>query len=174
MNHSDHINLLRGGILEKGGVWADLGSGSGAFTFALAELLGSGSSIYSVDKDGGALNRQARTLASRYPKVEAHYLTADFTHSLTLPPLDGIIMANSLHFLKQKEGFLQQVQSYLKPDGRFLLVEYNTDRGNRWVPHPLSYESWQQLAQQVGFSHTRLLTTTPSSFLGAFYSAVSW
>jgi ubiquinone/menaquinone biosynthesis C-methylase UbiE len=173
MNHNDHMNLLCSGVPEKGGVWADLGSGGGAFTFALAELLGPGSRIYSVDKDGGALNRQARTMASRYPKIEAHYLTADFTQPLNLPPLDGIIMANSLHFLQQKEEFLRQVQGYLKPNGRFLLVEYNTDKGNRWVPHPLSYQNWQRLAQQVGFSHTELLTTTPSSFLGSFYSAVS-
>ncbi len=174
MNHNDHMNLLRGGILGKKGVWADLGSGGGAFTFALAELLGPGGVIYSVDKDGGALNRQARTMASRYPTIEAHYLTADFTQPLTLPSLDGIIMANSLHFLKRKAGFVRQLRSYLKPNGRLLLVEYNTDRGNRWVPYPLSYQSWQQVAEQAGFRHTELLTTTPSRFLGSFYSAVSW
>ena len=40
MNHTDHVNLLREGISEPGGVWAEFGSGSGAFTMALAELLG--------------------------------------------------------------------------------------------------------------------------------------
>ena len=39
MDHSDHVNLLRNGVLP-GGVWADLGAGSGAFTLALAELAG--------------------------------------------------------------------------------------------------------------------------------------
>lgn len=174
MNHNDHMNLIRQGVPQTGGVWADLGSGGGAFTFALAELLGAGGVIYSVDQDGGSLNRQARTMAARYPAIEAHYLTADFTKPLKLPPLDGIIMANSLHYLRQKEGFLGQIRPYLKSNGRFLLVEYNTDRGNRWVPHPLSYPSWQKLAKQVGFDHTQRLTTHPSSFLGEFFSAVSW
>lgn len=169
------MNLLRGGVPEKsGGVWADFGSGGGAFTFALAELLGAGSEIYSIDQDGGALHRQARAMIQRYPNVTTHYVTADFTQPLSLPPLDGIVMANSLHFVRRKKGLLEQIKGYLQTDGRFLLVEYNTDRGNRWVPHPLSFESWQTLSRLVGFEHTELLATQPSSFLGSFFSAVSW
>jgi hypothetical protein len=72
-----------------------------------------------------------------------------------------------------KEGLLERVKGYLKPDGRLLIVEYNTDRGNLWVPHPLSFTAWQALARKVGFSHTELLATRPSSFLGEFFSAVS-
>ncbi|TMD25838.1 MAG: class I SAM-dependent methyltransferase, partial [Chloroflexi bacterium] len=53
MNHEDHVRLLRKGIVEPGGVWADFGSGAGAFTLALADLLGTEGSIYSVDKDRG-------------------------------------------------------------------------------------------------------------------------
>jgi hypothetical protein len=36
---------LRDGVPEPGGVWADLGSGEGAFTLALADLLGPGGRI---------------------------------------------------------------------------------------------------------------------------------
>lgn len=169
MDHNDHLNLLRGGVPEQGGVWADFGSGGGAFTLALSELLGPGAVIYSVDRDSGALKRQARMMESRYPEVTAHYMTADFTRSLELPPLDGVVMANALHFVRKKAGVLAHIQGYLRPNGRFLLVEYNTDRGNHWVPYPLSYQTWKHLAQQVGFSHTELLTTRPSSFLGSFF-----
>ena len=59
MNHRDHVNLLRRGVPEPGGVWADLGSGAGAFTLALAELVGPGAEIYAVDKDRGALRQLA-------------------------------------------------------------------------------------------------------------------
>lgn len=175
MNHNDHINLLRGGVPEnEAGIWADFGSGDGAFTLALAELLEPGSMIYSLDKDAGALRRQERTMASRYPEVDVKYITADFTQPLTLPPLDGILMANSLHFVRHKEGVLVQMIGYLKDNGRFLIVEYDTDQGNRWVPHPLSFASWQTLARKVGFHYTQLLATRSSSFLGQFFSAVSY
>lgn len=54
-----------------------------------------------------------------------------------------------------------------------ILVEYDIDRGNRWVPHPLSYPTWAALARAAGFDRTRFLTAVPSRFLGAIYAAVS-
>jgi ubiquinone/menaquinone biosynthesis C-methylase UbiE len=156
------------------GVWADFGSGRGAFTLALADHLGPAGIIYSVDRDSNELAQQERLLSSRFPQVTVHYLAADFTHPLILPPLDGIIMANALHFSRQKEQLVRRVKSCLRPGGRFLLIEYNTDRGNPWVPHPLSFATWQKLAPEIGFQNTELLQTVPSSFLGEFYSAVSW
>ncbi|HET9918214.1 MAG TPA: class I SAM-dependent methyltransferase [Ktedonobacteraceae bacterium] len=173
MNHQDHVNLLRKGVPEQGGVWADLGSGSGAFTLALADLIGPQGSIYSVDKSQGALREQEREMRARFPSTKLRYLTADFTRPLDLPPLDGIVMANSLHYVKQKDVMLQLVRNYLKPGGRFLLVEYNADRGNMWVPYPLSYGSWETLARKNGFSSTQMLASVPSRFLGSMYSALS-
>ena len=174
MVHEDHVNLLRKGIPGPGGVWADLGSGAGAFTLALADLIGSTGEIYTVDKDAGVLRQQERTMQTRFPAMTVHYIPADFTGRLALPALDGIVMANSLHFVRRKEPILQLVRSYLRPGGRLLLVEYNADRGNMWVPYPLSYPTWEVLAQQSGFSGTRLLATVPSRFFGEIYSAASW
>lgn len=173
MNHDDHVRLLRGGIAEPGGVWADLGSGSGAFTLALADLLGPSGEIYSVDKGWGALREQEKAMRARFPQTTVQYLTADFTRQLDLPPLDGVVMANSLHFQREKNPVLQLVRGYLKPGGRLILVEYNVDRGNMWVPYPLSYGTWEALARQNGFASTTLLATQPSRWLGEMFSALS-
>lgn len=173
MNHDDHVALLRDGIPEPGGVWADLGSGGGAFTLALADLIGAGGQIFSVDRDGSVLREQARAMQARFPAVTTRYITADFTRKLDLPPLDGIVMANSLHFVRDKRPTLQLVRGYLKPGGRLLLVEYNADRGNMWVPYPLAYPAWEALARQSGWAATRLLATRPSRFLREIYSAES-
>jgi hypothetical protein len=91
MDHQDHVHLLRGGIPQPGGVWADFGSGSGAFTLALAECIGAQGEIYSVDKNGGELQRQQQVMCARFPAVMVHYLTADFTHPLPMPALDGSV-----------------------------------------------------------------------------------
>ncbi len=173
MNHEDHVRLLRGGVPEPGGVWADLGSGSGAFTLALADLLGPTGEIYSVDRDQGALREQERAMRARFPATTVHYLAADFTERLDLPPLDGVVMANSLHFQREKGPVLQLVRGYLKPGGRLILVEYNIDRGNTWVPYPLSYQTWEALARQHGFANTMLLARQPSRWLGEMFSALS-
>ncbi len=171
MNHHDHVNLLRGGV--AGRVWADLGSGGGAFTLALADLLGGGGTIYSLDKDSHALREQQRAMQASFPAVTVDYRVADFTQPLDLPPLDGIVMANSLHFVRDKATVVRRLRGYLRPSGRLVLVEYNADKGNVWVPHPLSYGTWARLAAECGFAHTRLLATIPSRFLGEIYSAVS-
>ena len=54
------------------------------------------------------------------------------------------------------------MRGYLKPGGRFILVEYNVDSGNTWVPYPLSYPTWEKLAVEVGFRATRLRTVEGS------------
>lgn len=174
MNHQDHVNLLRAGVPATGGVWADLGSGTGAFTLALAELIGTAAEIYSIDKDASALREQERAIRARFPNVAVHYRAADFATPLDLPPLDGVIMANALHFRRDKERVVQAIKKYLRPGGRFILVEYNVDQGNLWVPYPLSYKTWESLASRCGFANTKLLATRPSSFLREIYSALSW
>ena len=55
MDHDDHVELLRPAGLSPGASWADLGAGSGAFTFVLRELLGLSADIYAVDRDRSRL-----------------------------------------------------------------------------------------------------------------------
>jgi ubiquinone/menaquinone biosynthesis C-methylase UbiE len=140
-----------------GGDWADLGSGEGAFTLALADLLGPTGAIHTVDRDGRALQVQLRALRDAFPSVRVTSLVADFTTPLELPPLDGIVMANSLHFVRDKLAALRLVHGYLRPGGRLVLVEYDADHGNRWVPFPLSFRTWTTLAAESGFRDTQKL-----------------
>jgi ubiquinone/menaquinone biosynthesis C-methylase UbiE len=170
MDHADHVRLLRAGV-TRGGVWADLGAGSGAFTLALAELVGPGGEVIAVDRDSGALRDLERALRPGGATVRT--LAGDFTKALDLPALDGIVMANSLHFVKDKAPVLALVHDMLKPSGRLLLVEYDADEGNHWVPYPMSFESWRALADASGFSRTRKLASEPSRFLGRIFSADS-
>lgn len=177
MEHKDHVRLLREGVPGPGGVWVDLGSGAGAFTLALAELIGPQGEIFSIDQNARALKEQERLMNSRFPEAKhpkMHYLAADFARPVDLPFLDGAVMANSLHYQRHKEGVLAWIHDCLKPGGRLLLVEYNVDQGNPWVPYPLSFSTWKGLAGRAGFSNTRLLASTPSRFLHQIYSAISF
>jgi SAM-dependent methyltransferase len=175
MDHRDHVELLRGGVAGAGGTWADVGAGDGAFTLALAELLGPGGRIIAVDRDRGALEENARAIAARFPGVGLETRRADFEGPLELPPLDGLVAANSLHFVA-RDRQLQVVRllaSSLRPGGAFIVVEYDADHGNPWVPHPFSAASWERLAADAGLVGTNPIGRVPSRFLGAIYSAVS-
>lgn len=174
MDHNDHVELLRPAALVPGGAWADLGAGSGAFTLALRELTGPEAEIYAVDTDRARLAELERLWRARFgDTTHLHVLPADFSQHLELPSLDGVLMANSLHFFKDKLRILRHVHSLLKPGGALLLVEYNVDSGNAWVPYPLSFETWRGTATQAGFGTPRLLATRSSSFLKGFYSALA-
>lgn len=174
MNHHDHTNLLRLANLSQGGIYADFGAGDGAFTLALRELVGLEATIYAVDRDGAALRRLKKSHHARFnTDGNLMLLPNDFSHPLDLPPLDGIVMANSLHYFREKEGILRHVRGFLKPGGALLLVEYNVDEGNLWVPYPLSFETFRILAPLAGFTEPRLLAKAPSSFLKEFYSALA-
>jgi len=173
MDHADHLNLIRKGVPNKGGIWAEFGSGRGAFTMALAELIGLNGEIFSVDKDRRALREQERAIRKRFVGQEPrmHYLAADYIFPLDLPPLDGILMANSLHFQRDKKIILRTILDYLSPGGSIIIVEYNINRGNPWVPFPISYDDWEKLAQECGFIHIRILGVRPSSTMREIYSA---
>lgn len=180
MDHRDHVELLRGAIEPagpEGADWADLGSGTGAFTLALADLLGPGGRLVSIDRDGGALREQAEAMAARFPETGLRQVVADFTSDLAaeIAPgsLDGLVMANSLHFRADHGAVVRHVAAMLRPGGRFVLVEYDADRGNPWVPHPLSFGTWQRVAVAAGLTEPRLVGRVPSRFLGAIYSAVA-
>jgi ubiquinone/menaquinone biosynthesis C-methylase UbiE len=169
MDRSDLIALLRAGVTTKGGRWADLGAGDGAFTFALAELLGPGAQISAVDRDSGSLKR----LASAADGAPIETVVADFTRPLNLSGLDGVVMANSLHFVREKAPVLASVRDTLRPGGILILVEYETDKGNPWVPHPFSFATWQGMAAAAGFEQTHMLHRYPSRYFGSMYSAAS-
>jgi ubiquinone/menaquinone biosynthesis C-methylase UbiE len=175
MDHKDHVDLLRPANLPQGGTWADFGAGSGAFTLALSELVGLKAEIYAIDKDRSGFDTLEQSHRARFGTSQNIYpVRADFTGTLSLPPLDGIVMANSLHFFKDKERVLRHVRSFLKLNGALLLVEYNVDSGNMWVPYPLSFETYQSLAPRAGFTEPRLLATASSRFLREFYSTVCY
>src|SRR5947207_14665437 len=172
MDHADHVRLIRGAV-GPGETWLELGSGTGAFTLALADLLGPGGTIHSVDADRKSLLVQAEAVHGRFPAVRLEQRTADFTRPLGFAGMDGVLMANALHFVRDKAPVLALIRSYLKSGGRFVLVEYDADRGNHWVPHPIGYTTWLAVAPSAGFTQTRSLGRVPSRFLGAIYSAVS-
>jgi ubiquinone/menaquinone biosynthesis C-methylase UbiE len=174
VNQTELVGLLRDGVAAKGGRWADLGAGEGAFTLALAELLGPGAHITAVDRDAGSMRGLAAEMGKRFPATALEVVVADFTRPISLSSLDGIVMANSLHFVRDKSPVLVRVREMLRPGGSLIVVEYGSDRGNPWVPHPFSYQRWEQMAATAGFDRTRLLGTVPSRYLGSMYSAITY
>ncbi|MDQ3226456.1 MAG: class I SAM-dependent methyltransferase [Chloroflexota bacterium] len=176
MNHADHVRLIEAGIeRDSGGVWADFGAGGGAFTLALREVAGAQVEIIAVDQDRGSLRYLRDAIERQFPGTRLRLLEADFTGNLSLPPLDGILSANAIHYVPWPEqpALLRRWREYLKPDGRLIVVEYDTDRRNRWVPYPMAFATFSATAQAAGFAEPVPIGSVPSRFLGRMYAAVT-
>lgn len=170
MNERDALALLRAAVPSaEGEVWADLGAGTGVFTRALAALVGSSGHVYAVDEDARALSA-IRAWADDAPVT---ILRADVTQPLALPPLDGVVMANVLHFIRDAEAVLARVVSHLKPDGRLVLIEYEGRRPGPWTPYPVPIARFEQMAPAAGLSAPRVAATRPSRYGGSLYVAVA-
>jgi SAM-dependent methyltransferase len=150
--------------------WADLGCGDGTFTMALAELLASGSAIHAMDVDGPALRR----VPSMHNGVRIATYRRDFTNQpWPFADLDGILMANSLHYVATPAAFVRACESQMKPPRRFLIVEYDTNTPSRWVPHPVSQTTLRALFERAGYSSITVLRTRSSVYRRAPLYAVS-
>lgn len=150
-------------------LWLDLGCGTGLFTVALAHYLPVGSKITAVDKDEKALEQ----LPARINGVTIETRVADFIQEAPdVKGADGILMANSLHYVKAKEIFLHRLVSLLKLNPVFLLVEYDRTRVNQWVPYPLPIATAKELFKSLGYSNFRVLNKRPSAYGGDMYAAI--
>ena len=75
-------------------------------------------------------------------------------------------MANSLHINRKKAPIVEALFGLLKPGGRLILVEYNTDRGDASGPNPIVHPAWEALDGRCGFEATRMIGSCRNRFLG--------
>jgi ubiquinone/menaquinone biosynthesis C-methylase UbiE len=125
--------------------WLDLGCGDGLFTKALASLLMKGK-IFAVDLE-------IHQIKSPKPNdVHIEFVKLDFVRSpLPFAGVDGILMANSLHYVEDKKAFIEKAKVSLGPGGGFIIIEYDTDRANQWVPYPVTFEKMKNIFLSTGF-----------------------
>lgn len=139
-------------------IWADLGCGSGIFTKALAGLLPTDSTIFAIDK-------QPQNLPAQFAQTAIHFQSGDFlTDSLSVPPLDGILMANALHYVSDKKKLIRALEGYFGETGQFLIVEYDTQAANPWVPFPIDLQSISSLFADLGYDSIKKLGARTSIY----------
>src|SRR5256885_1206263 len=109
MNPREAADLLGPAVRGRSGSWVDFGAGSGTFTRALVTLLEPGSPVFAVDRDVSALARLRREVPNAVP------VRADFAHPFRLPEdsFDGMLFANSLHFVEDASVVLARLSRWL-------------------------------------------------------------
>ena len=172
MTHEEAVALLTPARITKGGRWADLGAGRGRFAWALAELLGPEGIVYALDKDTRALKDLQSFAAPLEYLAQVTPQRADFTKPLELSNLDGILMANSLHFVRNPRRVLPQVMSRVRAGGLLVVIEYERRSANPWVPFPVPFDRLEWLTKKSGLSAPERVATRPSLYHREMYVAV--
>jgi Methyltransferase domain len=147
--------------------WCDLGCGTGTFTLALATLLPADSVIHALDKNKRSLSH----IPNRYQGVTIRKEVVDLSESnLSLPALDGVLMANFLHFIQHQGAFVARLRTLSE---RLLVVEYDGRAPSRWIPYPLGFSALRGLLRERGFTEIAKVGTRASRFGGEMYSALA-
>lgn len=170
MTHDEAVSLIRPAV-APGEAWAELGAGHGTFTKALGELVGPAGSVWAADRDPAAV----RTLEQLALPRDAALRVAqcDFTRSPDLPAVDGVLMANALHFAHGQESLLRHLVDQLPPGGKLVLVEYDRTRGTPWVPYPVPPARFRELAVTVGLEAPEEVGRRASRYHREMYAAVA-
>lgn len=146
-------------------IWADLGCGSGIFTQALAGLLPPKSTIYAIDQSQQNIPQPAEN-GVKIEFVQANFEKDDWYVNLARKKLEGVMMANALHYVKDKEGFLRRLLQHCSEDVLFIVVEYDHMNANPWVPYPIDFEHLKILFEQLGFKQMKKLGERDSIYGG--------
>jgi len=170
MHPSIAYTLIKAAISPEPQVWVDLGAGTGLFTEVLRDQLPAGSRVIALDKSPHMLWR-----LEQRPEVPIQIEDGDFTRPMEIGTVDVILMANALHYVADPESVLPQILYHLKPGGKFVLIEYETDKPlNPWIPYPIPFQNWGEIAANVGLNAPVEIGRAPSQYGHQhIYSAVS-
>ena len=174
MTSDEAVDLIRDAVTKRGGTWADLGAGGGTFTHALATLLGPNGTVYAVDREASSLRDLAQSAGRSRPAAKISTIVGDFTAPLELSDLDGVVIANALHYVRYPDQpmVLEQIASVLVDGAPMVIIEYDRDNANKWVPYPISILTLTQLTHDAGLSEPVILSKRPSQYGGDLYAAV--
>jgi ubiquinone/menaquinone biosynthesis C-methylase UbiE len=156
--------------LKGGEVVADLGAGSGYFTFKLAPKVGEKGKVLAVDiQDEMIAELKKRIEKNKVANVE----TVQCTESDPKLPEEGVdivLMVDVYHEIAFPYEVMAAIRKALKPGGRMVFVEYRKEDPK--VPikeiHKMSIEQLKKEMAVVGLEHLKTVDTLPRQHIAIF------
>jgi ubiquinone/menaquinone biosynthesis C-methylase UbiE len=147
-------HLVKELYLQPGDRVADIGSGTGVYTIALAGEVGVTGQVYAVDVHREALHTLASTLDKRgIINVEMLWADAEKSISIDAYSLDAVVISNVLFQMKHVDKAMSLIAKLVKPGGQLLVVDWSDSHGGigPHMSHVVQEEQAINLAQAHGF-----------------------
>lgn len=155
--------LVKSLEIREGARIADIGAGTGYFTWRLAERAGPRGRVIAVDIKQSMLDLTAETV-KQHGLVNVDYVLAK-ENDPRLPErsLDMVFIAHSYHEFSEPETIMEAVRRSLKPDGRLVVVEYAKEKKTAPASplHTMSFDEIRSEIEPIGFELDRILDFLP-------------
>lgn len=157
-----------------GSVVADIGAGTGAFSFPIAEKIGPSGKVYACDvqKDilvrleNDARERGLKNIQTVLSNVEIHQGT-----KLRDASIDWVIIANVFYQIEDRPTFIKEMARILKPGGAIVLIDWSESFGSLG-PQPtmvVKKPDAEKMFAQVGLKSTPVVIDSGSHHYGIVF-----
>jgi ubiquinone/menaquinone biosynthesis C-methylase UbiE len=114
--------------LKPGQVVADIGAGTGIFTFRFANALKPGGFVYAVDIDQALLDHISEG-ATETGLSNVQTVLGEFDDPSLPDNVDLAFINDVLHHIEHRAEYLKNLAGYLKPGGRVAIIEFKPGQG---------------------------------------------
>ena len=111
---------------------ADIGSGTGEYSFAIARAVGNEGKVYAVDVQKDLLTHLKQLAdAEGLGNIEILWANAEKPRGTGIADrsLAGVVLANVLFQIEEKEGFAKEVARILRSKGRIFIIDWKESFG---------------------------------------------
>jgi ubiquinone/menaquinone biosynthesis C-methylase UbiE len=149
--------------IPAGATVADVGAGTGYFTWRLAQRAGAKGQVLAVDVQQKMLDLTAEAVRQHGLTNVVYVLGTDANPRLPDNALDLVFIAYSYHEFSQPETTMAAIARALKPGGRVFILEFAKE--SRSAPasatHKMSLEEIRSEIEPLGFELDQMLDFLP-------------
>ena len=149
--------------IPAGATVADIGSGTGYFTWRLAEKVGASGRVLAVDVQQRMLDLTRAAVEQRNLRNVDYVLATDDDPRLPENAIDLVFIAYAYHEFTNPEKVMAAVRKSLKPGGRVAILEYAKESNIAPASplHKMSFEEIRREIEPMGFTIDRLFDFLP-------------
>jgi len=156
--------------IKPGQTIADLGAGSGYYSFRIAPLVGQQGEVLAIDVEPRMLRIVAERAKQAGVANVTTVLSAASDPNLPADSVDLLFMVDVYHELAFPFEMMVQVREALKPGGRVALIEYRAEDPKVMIKavHKMSERQIVRELEAAGFRHLKTVRTLPLQHLAIF------
>jgi predicted methyltransferase len=159
--------------IKPGQTIADLGAGSGYYSFRIAPLVGPTGKVLAIDIEPAMLEVIAQRAGRERIANVVTVRSSARDPNLAPASVDLLFMVDVYHELEYPYEVMTKVRGALKPGGRVALIEYRAEDPKVAIKplHKMSERQVRREMQAAGFEHVKTVRTLPLQHLILFEAA---